>query len=344
MNHAAVLLDEALAPIADAMADPAVEDIAVNEPGACWIRRAAWERRAVPGLDAETLEGIAVLAGALRGQDIGRSAPMCGGDLHTGHRFQAVLPPAVPRGTVSLTFRKPSADLPPLSCLPDRYGTAEWNAWTADKAGRRLDSAEMLDLYDTGDVVAFLRAVVRTRRTPVFCGPTGAGKTTLSKSVLAEIGDAERIVTIEDAQEMVVRQPNAVRLLFQAGGEGSVTPGDCLHAALRMRPDRIPVQELREPHTAWVYLNEVSAGHPGSPTTIHGETAPQAARRLFSLLKGSREGAAISDGVLLGMIGAAVDCIVPIGTDGSVRRLGAVWFADDAARRGETVADLLGAA
>jgi type IV secretion system protein VirB11 len=151
-----------------------------------------------------------------------------------------------------------------------------------------------------------------------------------------------RVVTIEDALEMVVRQPNAVRLLFGAGGEGNVTPSHCLHAALRMRPDLIPVQELREPASAWVYLNEVATGHPGSPTTIHGETAPQAMRRLFALLKGSTEGASISDAVLLDMMGAAIDVIIPIGADGSARHLAEIWFADDAARRGETVADLLG--
>ncbi|MFC7694208.1 ATPase, T2SS/T4P/T4SS family [Paeniroseomonas aquatica] len=176
---------------------------------------------------------------------------------------------------------------------------------------------------------------------PLLAGATGAGKTFMSKSMLAEAETGLRVATIEDALEMAVRQPNCVRLLFAAGGEGGVTPADCLHAALRMRPDLIPVQELREPHSAWVYLNEIATGHPGSPTTIHGETAPQAVRRLFSLLKGSPQGASISDEVLLGMIGAAIDVIVPIGTEGASRRLGEVWFADDAARRGETIADLL---
>jgi type IV secretion system protein VirB11 len=342
-SYAAMLLDEILAPIADAMADPTVEDVAIQRQGEAWVRRAAWERVDVPSFDFETLAATAVLCCALRQHDIGRSAPMGGGDLHTGHRFQAVLPPAVPGGTVSLTFRKPSAEVSPLSAIPQRYGTAEWNAWEARRTERRRDSADLLALYDSGDVVAFMRAVVRSRRTPVICGATGSGKSYLGKSLLSEVSDAERIVTIEDALEFVVRQRNNVRLLFGAGGEGAVKPADCLHAALRMRPDRIPVQELREPHSAWVYLNEVSAGHPGSPTTIHGETAADAARRLFTLLKGGA-GAGISDEVLIGMMGAAVDVIVPIGTDGSARHLGAVWFAEDAARRGETIADLLRAA
>ena len=342
MNEAAMLLDEVLAPLAADLADPAIEDVAVNRPGEWWARGPeGWSRRTSPELDFDTLEGIGILAGSLRKQDVGRANPLCGGELHTGHRFQVVLPPAVPTGTISLTFRRPSDHVSPLAAVPDRYDTARWNRWDDRQAGRRHDSAALLDLYDAGDVVAFLRAVVRTRRTPLLAGATGAGKTFMSKSMLAEAEAGLRVATIEDALEMAVRQPNCVRLLFAAGGEGGVTPADCLHAALRMRPDLIPVQELREPHSAWVYLNEIATGHPGSPTTIHGETAPQALRRLFSLLKGSQQGASISDDVLLGMIGAAIDVIVPIGTDGASRHLGEVWFADDAARRGETIADLL---
>lgn len=342
MNEAALLLDDSLAPLAADLADPAIEDVAVNGPGAWWARGPeGWSRRDAPELDFDTLEGIAILAASLRRQDVGRGNPLCGGELHTGHRFQVALPPAVPSGTVSLTFRRPSDAVSPLAAVPDRYETGRWNRWGDRHHARRHDSAALLGLYDAGDVVGFLRAVVRTRRTPLLAGATGAGKTFLSKTLLAEADPGRRIVTIEDAMEMAVRQPNCVRLLFAAGGEGGVTPADCLHAALRMRPDLIPVQELREPHSAWVYLNEIATGHPGSPTTIHGETAPQAVRRLFSLLKGSPQGAGIGDDVLLAMLGAAIDVIVPISTEGGMRHIGEIWFSDDAARRGETVASLL---
>ena len=345
MSEAAALLDEVLTPLAADLADPTIEDVAVNGPGGWWARTAqGWTYHLYPDLDADTLEGIAILAGSLRKQNVGRANPLCGGELHTGHRFQVVLPPAVPAGTVSLTFRRPSDSVSPLSALPERYSTARWNQWQDRTQNRRHDSAGLLDLYDGGDLVAFLRAIVRTKRTPLLAGATGAGKTFLSKSLLAEADPAARVVTIEDAMEMVVRQPNAVRLLFAAGGDSGVTPADCLHAALRMRPDLIPVQELREPASAWVYLNEIATGHPGSPTTIHGETAPQAMRRLFALLKASPEGSSIGDDVLLGMMGAAIDLVIPISAEGGTRQLGEVWFADDAARRGETVADLLRAA
>lgn len=342
MNTAAALLDDALEPLAEYLADPAIEDVAINEPGSAWLRGPdGWTRVEVPDLDFETLEGCAILCGSLRKQDVGRTVPMVGGELHTGHRFQWVVPPAVPTGTVCGVFRRPSDRISPLDDVPSRYDTTRWNRWQDRGAARRQDSDELLGLYDSGDVVAWLRAMVRRRRTVVLLGATGAGKTFLSKTMLADADRRLRIVTIEDALEMTLVHPNCVRLLFSAGGESGVTPRECHHVAMRLRPDLIPVQELRDPDATWVYVNEVTLAHPGSPTTTHGETAPEGARRVFGLLKGSPQGASIGDDVLLGMMGTGIDAFVPISTDGSARRLGEVWFADDAARRGETIADLL---
>lgn len=187
MNEAAALLDEVLSPLAADLADPSIEDIAVNGPGAAWCKTAhGWHRRDCPDLDFETLQGVAILAGSLRKQDVGRGNPLCGGELHTGHRFQVVMPPAVSAGSVSLTFRRPSDAVSPLEAVPSRYDTSRWNNWQGRTANRRHDSAGLLDLYDNGDLVGFLRAIVRTKRTPLLAGATGAGKTFMSKSMLAE--------------------------------------------------------------------------------------------------------------------------------------------------------------
>lgn len=345
MNEAAMLLDEVLEPLAEHLANPSIEDIAINGPGEAWLRGPdGWECIEVPSLDFETLEGCAILSGSLRKQDVGRGVPMVGGELHTGHRFQWVVPPAVPTGTVCGVFRRPSDHISPIEDMPRRYDISRWNRWADRGTARRRDSAELLALFDAGDVVGWARAMIRHRRTVVLIGPTGAGKTFTAKTMLADADGRLRIVTIEDALEMALRHRNCVRLLFAASGESGVTPGECHHAAMRLRPDLIPVQELRDPFATWVYVNEVALAHPGSPTTTHGETAPDGARRVFGLLKGSPQGSSIQDDVLLQMMGTAIDALVPIGTDGSARRIGEVWFADDAARRGETIADLMRAA
>ena len=184
--------------------------------------------------------------------------------------------------------------------------------------------------------------LVRAKRNILFCGATGGGKTTLSKTLTSEIPRQERILTIEDALELVVPHGNCVRLLYSKGGltMGGVTADALLQATLRMRPDRVLLQELRD-DAAWVYLNEVMTGHPGSLTTIHGADAPQAMRRLFNLVKGTPQGAAYGDDTLAAMIGTAVDAIVPLHNDAGAYSIREVWFADDAARRGEAAVNLL---
>ena len=143
---------------------------------------------------------------------------------------------------------------------------------------------------------------------------------------------------------MVLPHANCVRLLYASGSVGGadLSPARLLKAALRLRPDRIVPQELRDPDASFAYVSGAATGHPGSLSTVHGADAPQAARRLFNLLKGSAEGAAIQDATLIDMLATTVDLIVPVSVlDSGRRALGEVWFADDAARRSETFADLL---
>lgn len=193
----------------------------------------------------------------------------------------------------------------------------------------------------TGRRQARCIAVAHPDRLYVTDGFVVTHNTTLLKSLMREVPEGERIVTVEDAAELVVPQPNAVRLLYSHGGAGTVTAEDLMVAALRMRPDRIPLQEVRTGEAAWVYLNGIMTGHPGSPTTIHGRTPAEAFRRMFALCKGTPGGGAMDDARLARMIADAVDVIIPLRSEAGAFRVGEVWFKGDAARRGETAADLL---
>ena len=122
-----------------------------------------------------------------------------------------------------------------------------------------------------------------------------------------------------------------------------VTAELLLQASLRMKPDRILLQELRD-DAAWTYINEVVAGHPGSITTIHGSNPEQAFKRLFALVKGSPQGGRWDDRTLMNFLSSAVDLIVPFHNEGAFYEIREVWFAPDAARRGESAANLLMAA
>jgi type IV secretion system protein VirB11 len=339
-SPAAPILRHLLTPLEGWLSDPATEEICINRPGEGWVRRRGRFARYDLPFDLTDLESIAILAGALRRQDVDETTPLLATELPDGERLQVCVPPAVPHGTVSLTTRKLGRDVAPLSAAGGRYRAARWNAWRKLRASR--DMTELLALYDAGDLEAFLAAAVQARLNILLCGPTGSGKTTLAKSMIAVIDPAERIITIEDTLELIITQPNHVRLLYSKGGlsDARIDANSLLEASLRMRPDRVLLQELRD-EAAWVYVNEVVSGHPGSITTIHGHGASEAFRRLFALVKGSVKGAALEDRTLVELLAAAIDVIVPLHEEAGVFALGAVWFAADAARRGETAADLL---
>jgi type IV secretion system protein VirB11 len=341
-SPAAPLLRYLLSPIDPWLSDPATEEIAINRPGEAWVRqRGSFAQHAVP-LELAALEEIAVLAGSLRRQEVGTASPLCATELPDGERLQICLPPAVPVGTASLTIRKPGATVAPISAVGRRYRVEGWNCWKRNSAAME-DHSALLELFDAGDIEAFLAAAVKARLTILLCGATGSGKTTMSKTLISAIDPTERIITIEDTLELVIAQPNHVRLLYSKDNlsGAKVDPEALLQASLRMRPDRVLLQELRD-DAAWTYVNEVVSGHPGSITTIHGEDAPTAFKRLFALVKGSAKGAQWDDRTLVELLAAAVDLIIPFENTGTTYRIGEVWFAADAARRGETAADLLG--
>jgi type IV secretion system protein VirB11 len=339
-SPAAPLLRFLLAPVQAWLDDGATEELCINRPGECWIRqRGVFEPFKVP-LDRAVLEDIAVLAGALRRQDVGPASPLCATELPGGERLQVCLPPAVPTGTVSLTIRRPGSSVAPLSSVGKRYQSDGWNTWGQSGQARNFDEA--LARFDAGDLEGFLAAAVRSRMTILLCGATGSGKTTMSKTLISTIPLTERIITIEDTVELVIPQPNHVRLLYSKDGlsTAKIDAEALLQASLRMRPDRVLLQELRD-DAAWTYVNEVVSGHPGSITTIHGANPGQAFKKLFSLIKGSPKGAGFDDRTLCDLLASAVDLIIPFETSGTTYRIGRVWFAADAARRGETAADLL---
>lgn len=341
------LLAHAMAPLAEHLSAPGVEEVAVNGPGAAWVRRRGWERVEVPALDFRTLEGIAVLAGALRGQDVGWWNPLLATEMPgpTGSllRLQVCVPPAVPDGAISLTWRRPGDEVAPLEDMPKRYRLEGWNRWDKRLLARRSASERLLALFDAGDAPGFLAQAMREKLNVWMCAATGGGKTDLFKSLLQCADRSERIVTVEDSLELVVPQPNNVRLLYSHGEVtgGTIRAEDLIVAALRMRPDRIPVQEVRTGAAAWVYLSGAMTGHPGSPTTIHGRSPPEAFRRFFTLCKGTEGGGSMSDDHLAAMIADAVDVIVPLRNEAGEFWLREVWFKDDALRRGQPAPALL---
>jgi type IV secretion system protein VirB11 len=284
-----LVLARYLEPLAPYLADKTLTEIVVNRPGEIFVEGpSGWKRHEVAALTHAYLMHLATAAAGHTRQDIGPEHPVVSTSLIGEERCQIVVPPAVPAGMVSLTIRKPSA----LTMTLDAFERAKlFDEVRAASDELTADEHRLLALKEAGAWREFLELAVRTRRNIIISGATGSGKTTLSKALIAAIPAHERLITIEDTAELVIPHQNCVRLLYAKGGQGlaKIGPRELLGSCLRMRPDRILLQELRD-GTAFFYLRNVNSGHPGSITTVHADSARLAFEQLTLLVKESAEG------------------------------------------------------
>lgn len=284
------VLDHYLAPLRSFLEPEGVTEVVVNRPCEVGVETAGvWSWHEAPRLTEPWLRTLAVAGAAFTRQDIGPERPICSTRLPGDIRCQIVLPPAAPDGTVSLTLRKPS---------DRRMGLADFAAGglfdhVAVAEGAAFDpvDAELARLRRAGDWPGFFTAAVRGRRNILISGATGSGKTTFAKGLVELIPAEERILTIEDTREFVVPHRNVVHLVYSKDEQGlaRVGPKQLLESALRMRPDRILLQELRD-GTAFFFLRNVNSGHPGSITTVHADSAALAFEQLTLLVRESEGG------------------------------------------------------
>ncbi|RAK52769.1 P-type DNA transfer ATPase VirB11 [Phenylobacterium deserti] len=309
MSGDAAILHHHLKPLRQALDLPGVTELVVNRPGEYGIERAGtWSFQAAPELTADWLHTLAVAAAANTRQDVSAARPLCATVLPGGERCQIVLPPAAEQ--LSLTLRRPPGRALELAELA---AAGLFQTVGAPGAARALADAALAALAAAGNWPAFLAAAVRARRNILICGATGSGKTTLARALVRLIPADERLVTLEDARELTVPHRNAVHLLYAKDGQGlaRVAPKALLEAALRMRPDRILLQELRD-EAAFFYLRTVSAGHPGSITTLHADSPDLAFEQLALLVKESGAGQALPGAEIRGLLRRLVDVVVHI--------------------------------
>ncbi|MEA3159737.1 MAG: type secretion system protein VirB11, partial [Gammaproteobacteria bacterium] len=219
------------------LASPEVMELCINRPMEAFLEtREGWRREPLPFADFEWCSRLAKLVANSTQQRIDATAPLLSASLPTGERVQIVLPPATTAGCVAIAIRRPADQVWSIEELARRgifRGTR--------KAGEKLDDteAELLRLLASSDYEAFMRLAVRSRKNILVSGSTGSGKTTWTKALIREIPGDERLVTIEDAKELVLdRHPNHVRLFYSKDDQGiaRVTPKQLLESCLRMKP------------------------------------------------------------------------------------------------------------
>ena len=294
-------------PLQSLLDDPTVSDVLVNGPSAVFVERLGrLERTAVAFRDAAELAELAHRIAASVGRELTIEQPFVDARMRDGSRANAVIAPV---GGPSLSIRKFRASTVPLD------GPApSWVAGGGLTAGAAL----------------LLARAVEARANVLISGATGAGKSTFLRSLAVAIPAEERLVVIEDTNELVLPHPHVVHLECVPGRDGAgVRQADLVANALRMRPDRIIVGEVRTPREASALLEALSTGHEGALTTIHAGSATDALARLELLLArcGELAPTAIGDHVR-----RAIDLVAHLARDRSgarsVREIVAVDGAD----------------
>src|SRR5215212_243669 len=285
-----------LGPLEPLLADPDICDILVNSPKKVYIERSGkLELTAVEFKDDEHLMRVIERIVSTVGRRIDEASPMVDARLQDGSRVNAIIPPLSLDGPV-LSIRRFGAEPLRMSSLIEK------NALTKD----------MADMFDM---------CVKARLNVLISGGTGAGKTTLLNALSSYIPNDERIVTIEDSAELQLQQPHVVRLETRPAnieGRGEVTQRDLVKNALRMRPDRIVIGEVRGGE-AIDMLQAMNTGHDGSLTTIHANTPRDSLARLETMIQ--MTGMRLSDRAMRQQIASAINLVVQVArlSDGSRR-------------------------
>lgn len=289
-------------PLQPLLAEPAVTDVLVTAPDAVWVDRGrGLERTTVRFPDGDAVRRLAQRLAVAAGRRLDEAVPFVDARLPDGTRLHAALPPVAQDGVcLSLRVHRPAAH---------------------DLAGLRA-----LGTFDA-DLDAVLRAIVAARLAFLVVGGTGSGKTTLLAALLGCVDPTERVVCVEDAGELRPAHPHFVRLVTRPPnieGAGEITLRDLLRQALRMRPDRLVVGEVRGAEVCEL-LTALNTGHEGGTGTLHANSVHEVPARLEALAALGGLGRA----ALHSQLAAAVQVVLEVGRRPcGQRRLTAIGVLD----------------
>ena len=284
------VLDEllGLGPLEPLLKDESITDILVNGADAVFVERhGKLERSSVRFKDERHLLRIIQKIVAAVGRRVDEASPYVDARLADGSRVNAIIPPLAVDGSL-LSIRK-------FARVP-------------------IDMERLVALGSVPQSVALvLKAIVAARRNVLISGGTGSGKTTMLNAMSAYIDESERIVTIEDAAELQLQQEHVARLETRPAnieGTGEVTQRELVKNALRMRPDRIIVGEVRAGE-AFDMLQAMNTGHDGSMTTVHANTPRDALSRLEQMI--GMSGIDIAPRSARAQIASAINVVIQVG-------------------------------
>ena len=308
-------LDAYLAPFRRWLTQDGVTEILVNRPGEVWIEdstRPGMQRIEAPEVDDTLVKRLAEQVARVSHQGINREHPLLGATLPDGARIQFCGPPATRKHWALAIRRHRRLDLP-----LDAYD-----------AGPLPAHAEPELPDPAAEPIAYLRAAVAARKTILVSGGTSTGKTTFLNAMLGEIPSAERVVLVEDTPELRLPGANGVGLVAVKGelGEAKVTANELLQSALRLRPDRIVLGELRGAESV-SFLRAINTGHPGSFSTIHANSLRGALEQLALMVMQTGIGLTRAD--TIEYAASVIDVVVQLERREGRRRIAAIGRSRD---------------
>jgi type IV secretion system protein VirB11 len=326
-------LDLNLKALRPLLAREGVTELCINSPKVAFLEtHSGWQREAIPFADFDWCWRLAKLVANSTRQRIDEESPLLSAALPSGERIQIVLPPATTAKCVALSIRKPASTVWTLSELSSRgiFSRARRSTGALDDT-----EAKLVALLQAHEFEEFMRVAVTSRKNIVVSGPTGSGKTTWTKALIREIPSDERLITIEDARELILdSHPNHVRLFYSKDDQGlaRVTPKQLLESCLRLKPDRILLAELRA-EEAFDYLRNVNSGHPGSITSVHAASAELAFEQLVLLVKQSPAGRELPRADIKQLLYLLVDVVIQFGLERHERYVKEIWYDPERKRR-----------
>ena len=302
-----VYLEAYLAPFRQWLDRDTVTEIIVNRPGEVWIEDAA-QPGGMQRIETDTITDILVQRLAeqvarVSHQGINREHPLLGATLPDGARVQFCGPPASRKHWVMAIRRHRRLDLP-------------LDAYDHGPLGQHVEPAFPDHQQQP---IEFLRAAIQARKTILVSGGTSTGKTTFLNAMLGEIPGEERVVLVEDTPELKLPGENGVGLVAVKGelGEAKVTANELLQAALRLRPDRIVLGELRGAESV-SFLRAINTGHPGSFSTVHANSLAGALEQLSLMVMQTGIGLTRPD--IIAYAASVIDVIVQLGRGADGKR------------------------
>ena len=305
----ATFAENDLAPLQDLLTDDSVNEVVINPDGQIFVERATSDH--MQRVDLELPESKVKSLGAnLAGETnnvLGDKHPIVSGRVMVFGapvRVQVVVPPAIETG-VSVSIRKYVSRLIPIDEIRYIHGAK------VDVGTERSNAQQKLaDLAIAGDLPALFQSAIDLRLNILISGGTSSGKTTMARALLALSNQEERLVTIEDALELHPPHPNQVSLVAERQTGSERSPARLLESALRMRPDRLILGEIRG-EEALNFLEAINTGHPGSISTIHADTPDLALERMALMVM--RTGLRLARQDVIDYAKATIDMIVQVG-------------------------------